>query len=233
MTARGRAPLLTLVTDRHATGGRPLPEVVARALAGLPGTGVDPADVAVQLREKDLSGRSLVDLARGLRAVTAGAGVALYVNDRPDVALAVGADGVHLGGQSLSAGEVARIAPGLAIGVSTHGLAELETARAAGGGAIAFAFFGPIHDTPAKRAFGAPLGVGALTAAAAAIDLPLIAIGGVTPPDAGALLLAGARGVACIRGILGAPEPALAIQEFCKHLHTAAAHNRHRPVANT
>lgn len=217
-------PRLTLVTDRRATAGRPLVETVAAALAGVPGGGVPPAEIAVQLRDKDLDGRALAELARALRAVTAAAGAALYVNDRADVALAVGADGVHLGGGSLDPAEVARVAPGLAIGVSTHSAAEVATARRA---PVAFAFLGPIADTPAKRRFGPPLGVGAIAAAAGA-GLPLVAIGGVTPADVPALLAAGAHGVACIRAVLGAVDPGQALREFCKQLCAASAPDRHR-----
>ena len=86
-------PQLVLVTDRHATGGRDLCDVVAGALdAGLP---------AVQLRDRDLSGRALFALAERLRSLTAARGAMLLVNDRVDVAVAVGADGVHLGGGSM------------------------------------------------------------------------------------------------------------------------------------
>ena len=126
--SRRSAPRLYLITDRKATGGRPLVEVVAAALAGIAGSGLDPGDVAVQLREKDLDGRALTDLGRALRATTAAAGVRLFVNDRIDVALAVGADGVHLGGTSLVPAEARALAPALAIAVSTHGLADVRAA---------------------------------------------------------------------------------------------------------
>ncbi len=132
--------------------------MVAAALRGIAGSGVNPADVAVQLREKDLSGQALAELARALRAITTAAGVALHVNDRVDVALAVGADGVQLTATSLTADDVARIAPGVAIGVSTHAAAEVAALRAAAGDRVAFAVLGPINDTPAKRRYGAPLG---------------------------------------------------------------------------
>jgi thiamine-phosphate pyrophosphorylase len=217
-------PRLTLVTDRRATSGRPLVATVAAALAGVVGGGVPPAEIAVQLREKDLEGRALAELARALRALTAAAGVALYINDRVDVALAVGADGVHLGGGSLVPADVARVAPGLAIGVSAHGGADVVAARKAG---AAFAFLGPIADTPAKRRFGPPLGVGAIAAAAGA-GLPLIAIGGITPADVPAVVNAGARGVACIRAVLGADDPEAALREFCKQLCAASPPDRHR-----
>jgi thiamine-phosphate pyrophosphorylase len=227
-------PRLTLVTDRRATAGRPLTEVIAAALAGVGGSGVAPGEVAVQLREKDLPGRALTELARALRALTAAAGVALYVNDRLDVALAVGADGVHLGGGSLAAADLARVAPGLAIGASAHGPADVAALRAAADdarGAFAYVLLGPIRDTPSKRRFGPPLGEAAL-AAAATIGLPLIAIGGVTPNDVPALLAAGARGVACIRAVLGADDPGRVTREFCKQLSAAPPPSPHR-AANT
>jgi thiamine-phosphate pyrophosphorylase len=219
-------PRLTLVTDRRATSGRPLVETVAAALAGVRGRGLPPAAIAVQLREKDLEGRALAALARALRAVTAEAGVALYVNDRVDVALAVGADGVHLPGGGLAPGDVARVAPGLSIGVSAHGPAEVARLAAS---AVTFAFLGPIHDTPAKRRFGSPLGLAAL-GAAADLGVPLIAIGGVTPAEVPAVLGAGARGVACIRAVLAAPDPGTALQEFCKQLCAASPPDRHSPA---
>jgi thiamine-phosphate pyrophosphorylase len=216
------APRLYLITDRQATGGRPLPDLVAAALAGIAGTGLPPGDVAVQLREKDLEGRALAELARALRAITATAGVALYVNDRVDVALGAGADGVHLGGTSLPAADVARIAPGLAIAVSTHGPADVAAAHAACGARLAFALHGPIRETPSKRAFGPPLGTGAL-AEAARLGVPMVAVGGLNPGNVREMLQAGAWGVACIRAVMAATDPASVVREFCKQLATGPA----------
>jgi thiamine-phosphate pyrophosphorylase len=203
------------VTDRRATGGRPLAAVVEEALRGIAGSGLAPGEVAVQLREKELSGRPLLELAHALREKTAAAGVALILNDRIDVALAVGADGVHLGGESLSARDVRALAPALAVGVSTHGIDDLRAAAQMG--LADFYFLGPIHDTPAKRRYGPPLGLGGL-AAAAQLGLPLIAIGGVEPANVDEILAAGAKGVACIRAVMAAPDPAAAVREFCRAL---------------
>jgi len=200
------APRLYLITDRRATAGRPLLEVVRAALAGAPGGGV-----AVQLREKDLGARALLALARELRDVTRDAGAALFVNDRVDVALAVGADGVHLGGGSLGPTEVARFAPGLPVAVSTHGRAEVEAAARAAN--VAFAVFGPIWDTPSKLPYGPPLGLEALRGAVR-FGLPLLALGGVTAARAGACLATGAAGIACIRAVLEAPDPAYVVRSF-------------------
>ena len=210
-------PRLYLITDRHATAGRPLTDVVAAALRGLAGGGVPPGRVAVQLREKDLSGRALTELARALRAATAAAGVALYINDRIDVALAVGADGVHLGGTSLDLAAAARVAGTLAIAVSAHAPAQVTGLQSEAGGRAAFALLGPIFDTPSKRRFGAPLGTAAISEAARA-GLPVIAVGGIGPDRVRALRAAGASGVACIRAVMEASDPAAAVRTFCQEL---------------
>jgi thiamine-phosphate pyrophosphorylase len=204
----GAVPRLYLVTDRRATAGRPLVDVVRAALDGLP----DEARgaVAVQLREKDLEGRALFALAAALRDVTRAAGAALFINDRADVALAAGAEGVHLGVRSLDPQMVGRIFPGLDVAVSTHAPADVEAAARAG---ARFAVFGPVWDTPSKRALGAPVGVEALRAAVA-VGLPLLALGGVTVDRARECVAAGAVGVACIRAVVEADDPAAAMSRL-------------------
>lgn len=187
-----RVPRLILVTDRRATGGRDLLEVVAAALdAGLP---------AVQLRDKDLPGRPLLALAERLRAATARTGALLFVNDRVDVAIAVGADGVHLGHGALPAAVARRLLPTSArVGVSIHAPGEAT-------GDADFAFFGPVWDTPGKTAAGPAR----LAEAVAAASVPVLAIGGVTAERVPAARAAGAAGVAVIRAILAADDPAAA-----------------------
>jgi thiamine-phosphate pyrophosphorylase len=207
-------PRLYIITDRQLTGGRHLVDVVAAALRGT--IGCPPGAVAVQLREKDLSVAALLPLARALRALTTAAGAALYINDRADVALAIGADGVHLSGVSLTPADAARAAPGLALAVSAHGVADVAAACATGA-PITFALFGPINDTPAKRRYGPPVGIAAL-AEAAHHPLPLLAIGGITVDDVPALRRAGAHGVACIRALMAAPDPEQSARAFCQQL---------------
>ena len=199
-------------------------EVVAAALTGIAGSGLDPADVAVQLREKDLAGRALTDLGRALRASTAAAGVRLFINDRIDVALAVGADGVHLGGTSLAPAEARALAPRLALAVSTHGTADVRAA-VDDPARVAFAVFGPIRDTPSKRAYGPPLGFDALAEAArrSLPVLPLLALGGLDARDVPDVLAAGAHGLACIRPVMAARDPADAVQALCQALAVAPA----------
>ena len=190
-----RVPSLVLVTDRQATGGRDLIDVVAAALdAGLP---------AVQLREKDLPGGPLLALAERLRALTARTGALLLVNDRLDVA--ADADGVHLGGGSVPVDVARQLLPaGAVVGVSTHAPAEAADTSAD------FAVFGPVYATPSKTAYGPPQGEARFRAAAATARVPLLAIGGVTAAQISALRAAGAAGVAVIRTILAAENPARA-----------------------
>jgi thiamine-phosphate pyrophosphorylase len=201
-----RAPILYLITDRRATAGRPLDVVVARALAGAADAGASPGTVAVQLREKDLDARALLDLARPLRAITQAHAAAFYVNDRVDVALAAGADGVHLGGTSMRPADVASIAPSLGTAVSAHAAADL--AQGADSTNLRFAVLGPIFETPSKRSYGAPLGLGVLAATCSTVArVPVLAIGGVTVENARACVDAGATGIACIRAVLTADDP--------------------------
>ncbi len=190
-------PSLYLVTDRKQTHGRPLLGVIEAAVAG----GVD----AVQLREKDLPARDLMALASAVLAVCRRHHARMLINDRIDVALAVGADGVHLPGQSFSPGE-ARDALGLAacIGVSTHTLQEARAAAAAGAD---FVVFGPVFDTPSKRPFGPPVGLDALREICTAVTLPVLAIGGVTALRVQAVRDCGACGVALVSAIMGAEDP--------------------------
>jgi thiamine-phosphate pyrophosphorylase len=191
---------LTLVTDRRATGGRPLLAVVEACL----GAGLR----AVQLREKDLPARELLQLATDLRELTARHQARLLVNDRVDVALAVGADGVQLPGAGLPPGAARRLlGPGRLVGVSTHSAAEVEAAALDGAD---FVLFGPIYDTPSKRPYGAPQGLTGLAEACRRSQLPVIAIGGVTAARVPELRDAGAAGIAVIRALLEAGDPAAA-----------------------
>lgn len=203
-----RAPHLYLITDRRVAAGRPLASVVEAALAGAWRVPPPPGGwhLAVQLRDKDLGGAALYALASDLRRVTAAAGAALFVNGRLDVALAVGADGVHLGAGALDAKTVRRLAPDLRVGMSTHAPNEVRAAAAAGAD---FVVFGPVFETPSKQGLLLPRGAEALTAAAAG-GVPVLALGGLDVTNAGACLEAGAKGLAVIRAVLGAPDPAQA-----------------------
>jgi thiamine-phosphate pyrophosphorylase len=159
----------------------------------------------IQIREKDLPSRVLLALVRdaiGAARSAAGSQALVIVNDRLDVALAARADGVHLGYASLPASDVIRWcregnAPKeFLVGVSCHSAQEALEAEAAG---ASYLFFGPVFDTPSKRAFGAPQGADKLAEVCSAVRLPVIAIGGVSAGNARECLRAGAAGVAAIR----------------------------------
>lgn len=183
-----------------ATRGRDLVDLVARAVAAAP------ARVAVQLRDKDLGGRDLFALAVRLREVCRPHGVPLLVNDRLDVALAAGADGVHLPADALPAAEARRALPAGLVGASCH--APGETRERSGAD---FVVLGPIHDTPSKRPFGPPLGLGALRVAVRCSPVPVIAIGGIDAANAAAAAGTGCAGVACLSAVWGADDPAAAV----------------------
>ena len=162
----------------------------------------------VQIREKDLGSGALFGLVRDAVAVVAdvrhvgGGRTRVIVNDRLDVALACGADGVHLGGGSLPAREVIRWCRGggapreFVVGVSCH---SLEDARAAEADGADYVFFGPVFDSPSKREFGEPQGLEKLREVARVVRIPVIAIGGVNAGNGRACVVAGAAGVAAIR----------------------------------
>jgi thiamine-phosphate pyrophosphorylase len=197
-------PPVHLVTDR-----RLVPDVVSAVRAAV--RGLPAGAVAIHLREKDMGGRDLLALARELAAACRDAGQLLLVNDRIDVALAAEADGVHLPSAGVAPSEARRLlGPERLIGVSCHGADDVRRARTGGAD---FATFGPIFDTPSKRAHGPPVGLAALREAAR-LALPLIALGGVQVANARDAVAAGASGVAAIRAWLTAAEPAKAVAAF-------------------
>ena len=199
---------LTLVTDRTQTRGRDLVAVVGECLAaGLP---------AVQVREKDLGAGDLAFLCRRLLGPVRDTDAALVVNDRVDVALAVGADAVQRTSASLPVDDIRAIAGGrLRIGASVHSLEDAVEAELKGADWVTF---GPIYETPSKRPFGPPQGLERLATVSRGLRIPVVAIGGITPERVAEVLAAGARGVAVISGILAADSAADATRRFLKAL---------------
>jgi len=177
----------------------------------------------VQIREKDLSGRELLALARD--AVAGRGSTRVIVNDRLDVALAAGVAGVHLGRQSLSARDVVswcRSGKALAdflIGVSCHSLEEAREAESAG---ASYIFFGPVFDTPSKRGMGEPQGVARLGEICRGVVIPVVAIGGVSEENAGECISAGAAGIAAIRMFQDARDGA-AVKDVVERLRVESA----------
>ena len=135
------------------------------------------------------------------------------MNDRLDVALAAGADGVHLPSDGVPPADARRLlGPGALVGVSCHSAEDVLRAR---DGGASFAFFPPLYDTPSKRAYGPPLGLEPLRAAAV-LGLPLVGLGGITVERAAEVRAAGAAGVAAIRAWLEGPDPAAAVRVLAR-----------------
>ena len=196
-----------LITDRNQTGGRPLTDVVKEALAG----GVK----AVQLREKDLPIRELLRLAEEMIKITKEAGAMLFINGRIDAAIAVEADGIHLGQTDLPVDVVRRIVGNrFMIGVSTHNLIEAKEAEA---GSADFITFGPVYETPAKLKYGKPIGIKGLKIAKSGVSIPVYAIGGINSGNIKHILSAGADGVALISAVMGAKEPKRVVEELLRY----------------
>ncbi|HEY2645400.1 MAG TPA: thiamine phosphate synthase [Candidatus Acidoferrales bacterium] len=205
-----RKPILCYVTDRRAAvagdererapGGQFSANslnFVRSAIQNAAAAGVD----WIQIREKDLAGHSLVDFTRLVIKDTVSLVNRIVINDRLDVALAANAAGIHLGENSLPLDAVAQWRhrcgrTDFQIGVSCH---SLEAVRLASRGGADYVFFGPVFATPSKAAFGTPQGIEQLREVCAAVEIPVLAIGGVTFENARTCLEAGAAGIAAIR----------------------------------
>ena len=178
-------------------------------LSDLARAGVD----GFQVRDKDVTTRELVELTRVVLAAVHPLGATVVVDDRLDVALATGADGVHLGEHDLPVGLAATIAPHLVLGATCRDRDAVERAAAAG---ASYAGFGPVHDTTSKTGLPAALGTPAITDACGV--LPLVAIGGIGPGRVGPALAAGAHGVAVLGAIWRDPDPVGVAKELVREL---------------
>ena len=188
---------LYLVTDRRLSLGRSTVEVVAAAVSG----GV----TCVQLREKHCSTREFLDEARRVRELLVGTGVPLIINDRLDVALAVAADGVHLGQNDMHISDARRlVGERLVIGISAESVADAIRAEAEGADYIGVS---PVFTTPTKMDTAPPLGLEGLREIRRAVSLPLVAIGSIRHDNAAEVLRAGADGLAVVSAIVSAPCP--------------------------
>lgn len=197
---------LYLITD---SGSFPTVEGLYAAVESALQGGV----MAVQLREKALPIRDYLKRAERMRELTARYGAKLFVNDRIDIAVAVGADGVHLGQLSLPACAAKNVSKRLVVGVSTHGPAEAQRAVEEGAD---FLTLGPVFQTPSKMQYGAPVGLDVLKAVVAAVPVPVFGIGGIKDENVSAVMQTGAYGIALISGILGAPDVTASAQEYIR-----------------
>jgi thiamine-phosphate pyrophosphorylase len=203
---------LYLVTDRGLCGGRSLEAVVAEAVAG----GV----ACVQLREKDLSTRAFVDLARSLKALLAPLKVPLLINDRLDVALAVGADGVHVGQEDMPCELVRRfLGPRAIIGLSVETWEDVVRAQDQD---VDYLGVSPVFPTPTKTDTKAAWGLPGIQRIRAFSRHPLVAIGGLNAANVAQAVRAGAEGIAVVSAICASPEPRAAARELADCIIQAA-----------
>ena len=185
---------LYLVTDRDLSLGRPLEEIVSEAVAG----GV----TMVQLREKDAATGEFVELGRRLMSLLKPLGVPLIINDRVDVALAVDADGVHIGQSDMSYADARRLlGPEKIIGLSVENFEDLEAANKLD---VDYIGISPVYGTPTKTDTAEPFGLEGLKEAVRLSLHPTVAIGGMNVATAGEVIAAGADGIAVVSAICSA-----------------------------
>lgn len=203
-------PPLYLITDRRCAHKGFL-ETVEAALKG----GVR----FVQLREKDLKGRELLDIARNLRSLSARYGAKLIINDRLDVALLSGADGVHLGSSGIPPASARKLlGKDALIGVSTHSVKEAREAEEDG---ASFITFGPVYFTPSKARYGEPVGVAELKKAVKEVSIPVYALGGINKDNLREAVGAGAS-LSLISAIMGSIDPESSAREILDELRSAS-----------
>jgi thiamine-phosphate pyrophosphorylase len=217
---RARPSIVCYVTDSRSLAST---SDLLSSICGAVDCGAD----WIQIREKHLPARELLSLTRNALAAASStssisaASPRVFVNDRLDVALASGAAGVHLGGESISIASTVEWcrngnAPAdFAIGLSCHSLDEARTAERAG---ASYIFFGPVFDTPSKRNFGVPQGLDCLSEVCAAVKIRVIAIGGVNKENAVSCINAGAAGIAAIRMFQESTDAA-ALRSFIANFH--------------
>ena len=195
---------LYVITDEAIAGGLPHAEIARRAIAG-------GADV-IQLRDKVRGCPELNRIGRTLREITRKTGTLFIVNDRLDVALACGADGVHLGQDDIRAGVARQIAPpGFIIGVSVGTVDEAVIAEQEGADYLALS---PVFSTASKNNAGTGRGLGVLREIRRNVSVPVIAIGGINRDNVREVIAAGADGVAVISVVVGSPDITAAAREL-------------------
>jgi thiamine-phosphate pyrophosphorylase len=209
---------LYFVTDRGLCGDKPLTDVVLQAIRG--------GAACIQLREKDVTTRFFVEEARQIKALMAPFRVPLIINDRLDVALAVEADGVHVGQDDMPY-EIARelMGPEAIIGISVETWEDVQRAE---GLDVDYLGVSPVFATPTKTDTKEPWGLEGLIRIRAFSRHPLVAIGGLNPSNAEAVVMAGADSVAVVSAICASPDPYAASRELTGIIDSALASQPHR-----
>jgi thiamine-phosphate pyrophosphorylase len=220
-------PIVCYVSDRKALPAHhSASNILDRVLDKVRTTADAEADW-IQIREKDLPTRELLNLVRAAIRIIEGMPrkPLVFVNDRIDIALGAGAAGAHLGRESAPVREAVRWchagnAPAeFLIGVSCHHIDEAREAEISGAN---YLFFGPVFDTPSKKSFGPPQGIEQLAQICRTIRIPVIAIGGVSEVNAAECIKAGAAGIAAIR-LFQEPRDLMALRDSIAGLHRPAA----------
>lgn len=202
-----------LVTDRNLARGRSTLDIVKAAIQG----GV----TCVQLREKMLSIREFIDEAMSIRSLLARHNIPLIINDRLDVALAVGADGVHLGQKDMPCALARQLVPEhMIIGISVESVDDAINAQKEGADYLGVS---PIYPTPTKTDTAQALGLDGLRSIRSKVDLPLVGIGGLNADNAGSVIDHGADGVAVVSAIVGADDPEKAARNLADIVKMAKA----------
>ena len=195
---------LYLVTDRSLSKGRSTAEIVAAAVAG----GVS----CIQLREKSCGTREFLNEALALQPLLKSRNIPLIINDRLDIALAIEADGVHLGQSDMPIGMARKIAGNsLIIGISAESVDDALRAEQEGADYIGIS---PVFSTPTKTDIAPPLGLEGVRQIRALVDIPLVGIGGINSDNAESVLAAGADGIAVVSAIVSAADPAGAAKKL-------------------
>jgi thiamine-phosphate pyrophosphorylase len=196
---------LYIITDETIAGGRSHAEIAQQAIAG-------GADV-IQLRDKTCGCRDLIRIGRTIRGITRKTGTVFIVNDRLDVAIACGADGVHLGQEDMRVDAARQIAPqGLIIGVSVGTVEEAIQAERDGADYVALS---PTFATLSKNDAGPGHGLLMLRKIRRQVSVPVVAIGGINRDNVRAVMAAGADGVAVISAVVGSADITAAAHELC------------------
>ena len=191
---------LYLVTDRPLSRGRSTIEIIKSAIFG----GI----TCVQLREKEASTREFISEARAIQPLLAAHGIPLIINDRVDVALAVGADGIHVGQSDMHIDDARKIVGGrMIIGVSAESVEDAVEAEKRGANYIGVS---PVFATPTKTDTAPPLGLAGLAEIRRAVDIPIVGIGGINKTNAASVTAAGADGVAVVSAVVSADDPGAA-----------------------